>query len=937
MSRVFLAEDIGLKRAVVIKVLHPELAVGVSADRFHREVQLSARLQHPHIIPVLAAGEIAGLPYYVMPFVKGDTLRARLAAGPLTIGEAVGIFSDVAKALAFAQTEGIVHRDIKPENILLSGGAATVADFGIAKALSSARQQDATGGLTSVGTSLGTPAYMAPEQVAGDPDADHRADIYSLGCVAYEMLTGAAPFAGKSPQQMLAAHVMEPPAPIAERRDDVPPMLAALVMRCLEKEPARRPQSASEIVTELDTTGGREIVGTPARRRARRVTWIVAGVAAVIAALAVPAIRMLYHPVQLSTALNVAVAPFEVLDPGLALWKEGIVDVLSRNLDGAGPIRSVSPGVTIKKWEGHAERTAAVAFGRKVGAQLVIYGQLQSAGRDLVDAKLWVVDAERDVPAVEVEVRDSVSRMDRVTDSLSLRTLVAIGKLRTIGAAQLASLGSSSLPAIRAFLQGAQYFRRMQWDSATAALRQAVAADSTFGIAYAMLGEAYGWTGEAGNDLEWQAFDRAATLIRPGLSPHDSLTLVAVRHYSVAMKSRATRATDLRQAYAAAAQVTERYPDDAAAWYLYADMRLHNDRDLTEREALSNFDHAIRADSDFAPAYIHAIELAYRNGPAVGRRYAAAYLTRKVSAVEETAVRLTVRMADGELRGDALRAVLDTVSPSVAGRAFNFLRLNPDSGEASMEIIRAAVKRIPGRAGAQYKRVLGQHLAFRGHVSEAWRLSVESVDYTAAQLAILGLVPADSAVKAMRPWIDRRDDASFYVLPALAAARDTATLNRLALGAEKVMKTDTSARRRASIAYFVQTARAYSVLASGDSSAAASLFEAVSDTMFTLTVDQFIKARLVARTDPKRALTLLERMTSQGDLISSARQLERGRLAERIGDKERAVDAFGYVASVWRNTDAQPLKDAVKEANAALERLDSDGKVRAVLTVERRP
>src|SRR5690242_15077092 len=188
MSRVFVADDIALERPVVIKVLHPELAAGVNVDRFRREVQLLARLQHPHIVPILSAGEVDGLPYYVMPFVRGESLRARLETGPLAPAEAAGLLADVAKALSAAHADGIVHRDIKPDNILISGGAAVVADFGIAKALSSAQRRGDSGSLTSLGTSLGTPAYMAPEQVAGDPNVDARADLYSLGCVGYEAL-----------------------------------------------------------------------------------------------------------------------------------------------------------------------------------------------------------------------------------------------------------------------------------------------------------------------------------------------------------------------------------------------------------------------------------------------------------------------------------------------------------------------------------------------------------------------------------------------------------------------------------------------------------------------------------------------------------------------------------------------------------------------------
>jgi len=358
-----------------------------------------------------------------MPFVKGESLRERIAAGPLPIGEIVGILADVAKALGYAHSEGVVHRDIKPDNILLSGGAATVADFGIAKALSSARHQEPGEALTTLGMSLGTPAYMAPEQVAGDPGTDHHADIYSLGCVAYEMLTGHSPFAGKSPQQMLAAQVMELPTPVSQQRTGVPAALASLVMRCLAKEPSQRPQSAHEVAAALEATGAYEVLAPVRGAWGKRGALMIAAGVALLAALGVSAYRAMRSPTAPSGVLNLAVAPFEVLDPQLALWKEGLVDVLSRNLDGAGPIRALSPSVTIKRWEGHAERTAAIAFGKRVGAQIVMYGQLQSSGRDFVNARLWIIDADKDAPPVEIDVRDSVARMDRVSDSLSIRSL----------------------------------------------------------------------------------------------------------------------------------------------------------------------------------------------------------------------------------------------------------------------------------------------------------------------------------------------------------------------------------------------------------------------------------------------------------------------------------------------------------------------------------
>jgi len=254
MSRVFVAAETSLGRKVVVKVLPPELAAGVNVDRFKREIQVAARLQHPHIVPVLSAGEFEGLPFYTMPLVDGSSVRARLAGGPLSITETVNILREVARALAYAHANGVVHRDIKPDNVLLTGGSATVTDFGIAKALSAARVEGpGSPTLTAMGTSLGTPTYMAPEQAAGDPATNHRADLYSFGCMAYELLTGHPPFAGRTPHKLFAAHMGEKPVPVSEVRVDTPPALADLVMLCLEKEPDHRPQSASDVAHILDT------------------------------------------------------------------------------------------------------------------------------------------------------------------------------------------------------------------------------------------------------------------------------------------------------------------------------------------------------------------------------------------------------------------------------------------------------------------------------------------------------------------------------------------------------------------------------------------------------------------------------------------------------------------------------------------------------------
>src|SRR5919107_771206 len=303
MTRVFLACEESLRRNVVVKVLPPELLAGVNAERFDREIELAAGLQHPHIVPVLTAGQMNGVPYYTMPFVDGESLRGRLTTeGALPMTDVIGILRDVAKALAYAHERGIVHRDIKPDNVLLSGGSAVVTDFGIAKALSAARTEAPGGTLTQVGTSIGTPAYMAPEQAAADPATDHRADIYSFGCMAYEMLAGRPPFVGETPQQLLAAQMSETPAPLIALRPDTPPALERLVMQCLEKYASARPQRATELVQALETvsTGGSQetLPVVLARRRGelRRALALYVVAFLVVAVLARAAIATIGLP-----------------------------------------------------------------------------------------------------------------------------------------------------------------------------------------------------------------------------------------------------------------------------------------------------------------------------------------------------------------------------------------------------------------------------------------------------------------------------------------------------------------------------------------------------------------------------------------------------------------------------------------------------------------
>jgi serine/threonine-protein kinase len=249
MSRVFVATDRNHGRKIVIKLLSPELTAGVNRDRFRREMQVAAQFQHPHIVPLLSAGEHGDIVYYTMPFVEGESLKSALEKGPLSVKDVVRVLNNVVDALGYAHARGVVHRDIKPANILRSGSHSLVTDFGVAKALNAAM---ASSPMTSTGMAVGTPAYMAPEQLAGDPAADHRIDIYAVGLLGYELLTGKSPFAALSPQAVMAAIFNVDPKPVHQIRTDVPQRLSTIIMQCLSKDAADRPPSAEALLDGLD-------------------------------------------------------------------------------------------------------------------------------------------------------------------------------------------------------------------------------------------------------------------------------------------------------------------------------------------------------------------------------------------------------------------------------------------------------------------------------------------------------------------------------------------------------------------------------------------------------------------------------------------------------------------------------------------------------------
>jgi serine/threonine-protein kinase len=533
MSSVFVARDNALGRAVVIKVLPLELAATVSVDRFKREIMLSAALQHPHIVPVLSAGETspndgeggAGrLPFFIMPFVEGESVRARLSRGPLSVREAVSILKDVARALVYAHGRGIIHRDIKPDNILLSAGSATVTDFGVAKAITASREgkrpasNTRTGTITLVGTSIGTPAYMAPEQAAGDPNTDHRADLYALGIVGYEMLIGTPPFHGRAPQQLLAAQLTEAPPPIESRRYDVPQALAGLLMRLLEKDPAKRPKTAAEVARALEDPA--VVSGTfvspkpPAAPRPRRVLWALTGAGILASVAAGGAWLTNRHPqsnaaVPITTApiasKSIAVMPLVNIgsDTSEAYFAAGMTAELSNALSRLPGLRVATSNETAK----HTQASSPMEIGKSLNVTMVLFGTVQrDKDRLRVTARL-VNTADGFTVWSDMFERESKD-VFKVQDDITSAIVAAIQPELTSAAANAPSAAPSQAPAPVAagnhgtndlqaydlYLRGRYFFDKRGEANLRHALdffQQAAAKDSSFARAYTGIADVY--------------------------------------------------------------------------------------------------------------------------------------------------------------------------------------------------------------------------------------------------------------------------------------------------------------------------------------------------------------------------------------------------------------------------------------------------------------
>jgi serine/threonine protein kinase/Tfp pilus assembly protein PilF len=540
MATVFVARDLKHDRDVAIKVLKPDLAATIGSDRFLQEVRIAAKLQHPHILPVFDSGDANGALWYAMPFVEGMALRDRLRQGPMSIAETIRIMREVAGALGKAHDAGIVHRDIKPENILLSGGHALVADFGIAKAVTSAASASSTG-LTSAGMSLGTPGYMAPEQVAADPNADHRVDIYALGIVTWEMLVGKAPFADLPPAQQLAAQVTTMPEPVASRSaGGCPPALDAIIRRCLSKVPSERFAKAAEIVTALDAISDvsgahAPVVAAAKPRTPARMAGTIVGIASIAIALYVGVKEWRDKRAPADETPSLAVLPFENLqgDSATAFFSDGITEEIIGAVSRTPGLHVASRSVSFRN---RGKDVDVKKVGREIGVTHLLEGSVQRAG-NRVRVNVRLTDARSGFGAWSERYDRELTDIFAVEDEIATKVASALNI--QLGAGASVSAGATkNVEAHDAYLLGLAARNKRDLRVAATQFSKAIALDSVYAAAHSGLASVlvlfpeYGLTAkpESAVVASKQAAERALAIDGSQAAAHVALAYGAKVH-----------------------------------------------------------------------------------------------------------------------------------------------------------------------------------------------------------------------------------------------------------------------------------------------------------------------------------------------------------------------------------------------------------------------
>jgi serine/threonine protein kinase/TolB-like protein len=685
MATVYLARDLRHERNVAVKVLHPETAAALGAERFLAEIKMTAQLHHPHILPLHDSGNADGFLFYVMPYVEGGSLRRRLEHGDrLLVDDAIRIAREIASALDAAHRQGVVHRDVKPENILLHDGTALVADFGIAIAMSDAASRSAQRGAT-----VGTPQYMSPEQATGDAPIDSRSDVYALGAVVYEMLAGHPPLSRAAALDVLAKRAEMPPLELNVLRAATPGAIDVMT-RALARDPDDRFRSAGDFADALQhslaSNGGSDLeastdVGPVAARNRRVRNGALAGLAGLAAVLFV--VSRIWSRAEARPALDankVVVVPFAVAggDSSLSYVREGLVDLLAPLLDGDGGLRAVDSRATVNAWRGvESDRDGMAVAARKVardfGAGKAVFGSGVIASRRLT-LTVTLLDAVTGRLRSLPPVTGSVDSLQTLADELLRQLLV---RHADVPARTVAELTSQSLPALRAYLDGRAAYRRGRRADAIRDFSLALDLDSTFALAALDLATAtarlmrqagcknytcsYGSPNagvrDAGMASDEKSFDRGASLawqFKSKLSPRDQVYLAALRGPHFPEPSSA------RETFDGLEQAALAVPDRAETHYLLGLLMLYQGRVMgfsgSLARARASFDNALRLDPEYLAPLAGLVDVAaYEGGFAELRRAGTQYLAR--DSVSATADFVRWRLAVGTNDLALLRAI----------------------------------------------------------------------------------------------------------------------------------------------------------------------------------------------------------------------------------------------------------------------------------------
>jgi tetratricopeptide (TPR) repeat protein len=929
MATVFLARDIKHDRPVAVKVLRPELALAVGAERFTREIKFAAALQHPHILPVYDSGSVSGQLFYVMPYVDGESLAERIGRlGRLSVDDALRISSDVANAVSHAHAEGVIHRDIKPGNIMLSGEMAMVADFGVAMALSDADSDR----LTHTGIAIGTPAYMSPEQATGEGGIDGRSDIYSLACVLFEMLTGHPPYRGSTVQATITQRFTDDVPSVRDERKEISESVDWVVCKALSKMPSDRYQTGEEFANVLQLAKSGEVV---VPRRPRKLPF-----AALVVAVAVILFGTLWLRPRLSDAVVmagadvIAVLPFNSSGSGVALLGEGMVDRLSTNQDGVGGIRTIDPRAVFDRWRrggasGPLDLEGALEIGVGLGAGAILQGSVVEAGPEVrITAELWGVDGQR---LARVQVDGPADSVLSLVDNLSVRLVQDVWRSQdAVPDLRLSAITTNSIDAVRAYLRGAQAYRRSEWDSSIVYLERAVEVDSSFALASFQLTRAYGWRDGHGSP---RAIGSLA------LATRHSARLPAreqelIESHDLFERGRPESIDRLRNYVA-------RFPSDAEGWYELGDAQFHAQvmLGISDLEIISAFNRAIELVPSMSAALIHPIEMALTRGD---RQQFAEYITLLDSAGASADVAQFRQLADGlwGIGPGADASMLDLVrtQPEQLDLIFQAFFQDPDIDLA--RILSGIDGAIADRGEWELRLTVAKarFLSGLGRLDES-RLLIDSVfarqpglvAWASAYPVLAGYAPAEFGLPAVALLNSPATDNPLipYFRSLYASALDNPLAARAEIDSSGV---DLDADDAGGFGGLLTTARGRVVLLEGDTlNGIAMMRDGMDRVGFGRGVSIFLGppryelgVTLAGNNDTRyEGINVLTYGLRGESEYSALAGLAVARAFDEAGDVSEAVEEYDRFVRIWENADPG-LQDAVEFARGAIRRLRAE-------------